>query len=385
MESITIKKNDNYNFINNDNNTTTQTNSIINNTTLFNKDIKYTTLNESSLNIYKKNADKINIKKYNYESIDNNERYPLLNDINSHQKFLSENFSNIIKMNDFTPNLGKYEKKIIIILNQKCKEIENKYLKALKYYYQMENLYINEQKKKKDSEFKLKNSLLESNIIKNKYNKMKQDNIHLNNALVNARNEIDRLNSAIKKDHIEMLRKQDDFNNKLKIEENKRNNLRNSIKINERQMAILQEKINDNSLSNTMKMRKYNQIKKIAKNVNEEDDNEREKDEEIIRLKNLIEDLQKQANDLENNLKREKGKKRELLDAIKYKGRLHRFNNDNINILFKTIEKQEQDDILNYNLVKSKNIIIKNMKDKLSGINKEPHYSLPRNIKIIST
>ena len=106
-----------------------------------------------------------------------------------------------------------------------------------------------------------------------------------------------------------MLKKQDDFNNKLKIEENKRNNLRNSIKINERQMAILQEKINDNSLSNTMKMRKYNQIKKITKSVNEEDDNEREKDEEIIRLKNLIEDLQKQANDLENNLKREKGKK----------------------------------------------------------------------------
>ena len=199
MESITIKKNDNYNFINNDNNTTTQTNSIINNTTLFNKDIKYTTLNESSLNIYKKNADKINIKKYNYESIDNNERYPLLNDINSHQKFLSENFSNIIKMNDFTPNLGKYDKKIIIILNQKCKEIENKYLKTLKYYYQMENLYINEQKKKKDSEFKLKNSLLESNIIKNKYNKMKQNNIHLNKSLVNARNEIDRLNSTIKK------------------------------------------------------------------------------------------------------------------------------------------------------------------------------------------
>jgi hypothetical protein len=384
MESSN-ENNNNYNN-NNEANTTIQSNTIINNTTLFNKDIKFTTINEiDNINFLKKKENKPFKKYKKYKTIVNNDRYPLINDFHSQQKILSENFANIIKMNDFTPNLGKYDKKIIIALNQKCKEIENKYIKSLKYYYQMENLYINEEKKKKDSEFKLKNSLLEANMIKNRFNRMKQDNIHLNNALVNARNEIDRLNIAIKNDHIEMVKKQDEYNNQLKIEENKRNKLRNVIKINEKQISILQEKINDSSLSNTMKMKRNIQLKKTMKGVDEIDGNEQEKDDEIIRLKNIIEDLQRQSNDLEKNLKRDKEKKRELMETIKYKDRLHRFNNDNINLLFKTIERQEEYNKMNYNLVKSKNIIIKDMKDKISGINNVPHYSLPKNNKSNST
>ena len=198
-------------------------------------------------------------------------------------------------------------------------------------------------------------------------------------------NEIDRLNIAIKNDHIEMVKKQDEYNNQLKIEENKRNKLRNVIKINEKQISILQEKINDSSLSNTMKMKRNIQLKKTFKGVDEIEDNEQEKDDEIIRLKNIIEDLQRQSNDLEKNLKKDKEKKRELMETLKYKDRLHRFNNDNINLLFKTIERQEEYNKMNYNLVKSKNIIIKDMKDKISGINNVPHYSLPKNIKSNST
>ena len=73
------------------------------------------------------------------------------------------------------------------------------------------------------------------------------------------------------------------------------------------------------------------------------------------------------------------------METLKYKDRLHRFNNDNINLLFKTIERQEEYNKMNYNLVKSKNIIIKNMKDEISGINNVPHYSLPKNIRNNST
>jgi hypothetical protein len=82
------------------------------------------------------------------------------------RKLLSKNFENLMKSNDFSPNLGKYDNKIILLLSQKCKEFENKYLKTLNYYYQMENIYINEEKKKKESQIKLNNCLLEKNMLK---------------------------------------------------------------------------------------------------------------------------------------------------------------------------------------------------------------------------
>ena len=266
---------------------------------------------------------------------------------------------------------------------QKCKEIETKYIKALKYYYQMENVYINEEKKKKDSEIILNNSIKESNLLKKNYEKMRLDNIHLNNALINARNEIDRLNFVIKNDQKDMLKKQDEYNKQLKLEENKRIRLRNIIKINERQMSILQEKISDSSLSKTQKLKKYRKMRQFMKEGVDEDE-ERKKDEEIIRLKSLIEELQHEYSNLQKTYKKDKENKKELLDAIKNKGKQYRFNNDNINLLFKTIEKQEQDGLLNYNLIKSKNIIIKDLKERSSGILNIPHYSLPKNIRINS-
>ena len=180
-----------------------------------------------------------------------------------------------------------------------------------------------------------------------------------------------------------MLKKQDEYNKHLKIEENKRIKLRNIIKINERQMSILQEKINDSSLSRTMKLKKYKMMKKFMENERNEDE-EREKNEEIYRLKCLIEDLQNQVKDLNKNLKKDKEAKKELLEAIKNKGRQQRFNRDNINLLFKTIEKQEEDGLINFSLIKSKNMIIKNLKDKANGMYNIPHYSLPKNIRVNS-
>ena len=48
----------------------------------------------------------------------------------------------LIKSNDFQFDLGKYDNKIIITLNKKVQELEDKLMKALTYYYQMENKYI---------------------------------------------------------------------------------------------------------------------------------------------------------------------------------------------------------------------------------------------------
>ena len=376
-----MEEKNSYNIVQNQNlnntnelNSTNKTNSVINITSLFNKDINFTTLNEHNLNLTRNK----------FQTIDTNNRYPILNNINSEQRLLSKNFSTLMKTGDFTPNLGKYDKQIIEKLNLKCKEIENKYIKALKYYYQMENIYINEEKKKKDSEIKLNNSIIESNLLKKNYEKMRQDNIHLNNALVNARNEIDRLNVVIREDQKDMIKKQDEFNQQLKVEENKRIKLRNIIKINERQISILEEKINDSSLSRTQKIKKYKKMKQYMKEGGVNEDEERKKDEEIIRLKSMIEELQNEYSNLQKNYKKERENKTKLLEDLKLKGKQYRFNNDNINILFKTIEKQQKDKLLHCHLIKSKNLIIKDLKEKVSGAYKIPHYSLPKNIRINS-
>ena len=94
--------------------------------------------------------------------------------------------------------------------------------------------------------------------------------------------------------------------------------------------------------------------------------------------------MQNQFSDLQKSYKKDKESKKVLLENIKFKGRQQKFNNDNINLLFKTIEKQEQDELINYNLIKSKNIIIKNMKDRANGNSIIPHYNLPKNIRINS-
>lgn len=365
--------NDQTNINNNEFNSTNKSNSMIF-SSLFNKDINLTTLNEHSGNIFSyNNKDKNNMNSNEYDN-------HLFKKLNVEQKLLSKNFENLMKSNDFSPNLGKYDNKIILILSQKCQELENKYLKTLKYYYQMENIYINEEKKKKESQIKLNNCLLDKNILKSKYEKMRQDNIHLNNALANARNEIDRLNNAIKDDQKEMIKQQDEYNKQLKIEEGKRINLNNVIKINERQISILQEKINDSGLSRSMKMKKY--FNKGYYKAGESGD---EKDEEIKKLKYEIYDLQNQVTSLQKNLNKKKEIKTELLGSLKNMGKQEQVNKDNINLLFNTIEKQQRDGIIDYKLIKSKNLIIKELKNKIEGINNVPHYILPKNIRIKSS
>ena len=370
--------NDQANINNNEFSSTNKSNSVIF-SSLFNKDINLTTLNEHSGNNFSyNNKDKNNMNSNEHEH--EHDKYHLFKKLNVERKLLSKNFENLMKSNDFSPNLGKYDNKIILLLSQKCKEFENKYLKTLNYYYQMENIYINEEKKKKESQIKLNNCLLEKNMLKNKYQKMMQDNIHLNNALTNTRNEIDRLNNVIKDDQKQMIKQQDEYNKQLKKEEDKRISLNNEIKINERQISILQEKINDSGLSRSMKIKKYLN-NGYYKSVEGDD----EKDEEIQKLKYTILDLQNQVSNLQKVLKKKQEVKTELLGTLKNMGKQEKANKDNINLLFKTVEKQQRDGIIDYKLIKSKNFIIKELKNKIEGISKVPHYILPKNIRISSS
>ena len=344
-------------------NFTPQTNSV-NTSYLFNNNINFTTLNEGS----KKNL-LSNEKEQNNKS--------------SLPQLYSKNFSNLIKSNDFSPDLGKYDKKIIITLNNKGKELEKKYIRALNFYYQMENIYLSEIKKKGDLEVKLNKNIKEMNICRDNYDKARQTNIAINNSLQTTRNEIDRLVQTIKEEQQIKLKKQEEYNNRLIDEEKERKKLENIIKINERQISILEDKLNYSKLTRSMKIQKYKEMSKFEKTT-QNYDKLMEKSLEIEKLKDTIKELQLDVVNLQKDLKQGKQDKNKLIEEIKLKNRKKKFNIDNINLLHKTIEQQKEDENLNFKLLKSKNMIIKDMNNKANGFVLVPHYSLPKNIRINS-
>ena len=347
----------------NDFNFSQQTNSV-NTSYLFNNNINFTTLNEGS---------KIDILSNEKEK----------NSKSSLPQLYSKNFSNLIKSNDFSPDLGKYDKKIIFNLNNKVKELEKKFIRALNYYYQMENIYLSEIKKKGDLEAKLNKNIKEMNICRNNYDKTQQTNIAINNSLQSTRNEIDRLVQIIKEEQEIKLKKQEEYNNRLIEDEKERKKLGSIIKMNERQISILEEKLNYSKLTQTIKIQKYKEMTKFEK-TSQNYEQLMEKSLEIEKLKDIIKDLQIEVDNLQKDLKQGKQDKNKLIEEIKLKNRKKKFNIDNINLLHKTIEQQKEDEYLNFNLLKSKNMIIKDMNNRANGFVLVPHYSLPKNIRINS-
>ena len=162
-----------------------------------------------------------------------------------------------------------------------------------------------------------------------------------------------------------------------------RNKLRSQIKINDRQIAILEEKLNDSKLTHTMKLEKFKERQKLEQTLQKMEILQ-QKNDEISKIKNNISELQKEADNLEKELKKGREEKNKLIKEIKAKKRKEKFNNDNLYLLYKTLEKQKEEDKINFNLMKSKNMIIKNMNDRANGFLVIPHYSLPKNIRINS-
>ena len=334
---------------------------------LFNNNINFTSLNEGDKSSFLSNKNSFNGNKIHKISL----------------KLYSKDFSKLIKTNDFSPDLGKYDKKIILTLNNKVKELEDKLVKALDYYYKMENECLKEIKIKKQTEKKLNKSIKDLNIHRSEYDKSRQINIAINNSLLSSRNEIDRLIQTIKEEQKIKLEKKEDFNNILIKEENERKDLETILRANDSQILILEDKINFSKLTNTMKAQKIKEMVKSEKNE-ENYKNIKKKNDEIENLKNTIKQLQKELNNLQNELKKGKENKKKLIEEIKFKNRKKKFNNNNISLLYQAIEKQKEDEILNNNLLKAKNIIIKNMNNRANGVIFEPHYFLPKNVRINS-
>ena len=157
----------------------------------------------------------------------------------------------------------------------------------------------------------------------------------------------------------------------------------NIIKINERQISILEDKLNYSKLTRSMKIQKYKEMSKFEKTTSNYD-KLMEKSLEIEKLKDTIKELQLEVDNLQKDLKQGKQDKNKLIEEIKLKNRKKKFNINNINLLHKTIDQQKEDENLNFKLLKSKNMIIKDMNNKAKGFFLVPHYSLPKNIRINS-
>jgi hypothetical protein len=122
-KKVTLKKSSSYSSFNNNQEVNLEqtkksfhdfdvyqkTNSL-NTSKLFNNNINFTTINESA---------KINLfaKKNNINGKDNDND----NNKSSITQLYSKNFAHLMKMNDFSFDIGKYDKKIILNLNNKVK------------------------------------------------------------------------------------------------------------------------------------------------------------------------------------------------------------------------------------------------------------------------
>ena len=353
----------------NDFNLSHKTNSI-NSSNIFNTNLNFTTLNEGIKNSSITKNSNIN------ESNDNNKSIIT--------QLYSKNFNNLIKINDFNFDSLKYDKKILSTLNNKVKELEDKFIFVIKYYYQVENLYLSQSKKKSDLEILLNIVNKEMNSVKNDYEKSKQKNVELNNALLNSKNEINRLIKEIKEEQKLKINKQEEYNKCLLKEEKEKEKLKSEIRINERQINILEERINYSNLSHTEKFKKYQEKMKLENTNDTKYENLMKKNGEIFILKNTIKELQLEADNLQKELKNGQKDKEKLISEIKLKERKKKFNNDNINLLYKTIDQYNEDEHFNRNILKAKNLIIKNMYERANGNVIIPHYSLPKNIRINS-
>ena len=222
------------------------------------------------------------------------------------------------------------------------------------------------------------------NDVKNEFEKTKEKNVELNNALLNTKNEINRLFKEIKEEQKLKINKQAEYNDFLFKEEKEKEKLKSELRINERQINILEERINYSNLSHTDKLKKYQEKIKLENTTGTNYENLMKKNGEIFLLKNTIKELQLEADNLQKELKKVQKDKEKLISGIRLKERKNKFNNDNINILNKTIDQYNKDEHFNSNILKTKNLIIKNMYDRANGNLNIPHYSLPKNIRINS-
>lgn len=302
----------------------------------------------------------------------------LFNNVNNIK--LKDNSITDIGIDISIDNSNVYEDEVdqIIIkkLTKRSNQLEKRYKKILNKFYEKDNLCINLEKLKKEYEILVNESIQEKNEMRNRCERLDNNNQALINSLSNTRKEIERLINVIKEDQIKMRETIEEYNKKLVEEENKRKKIISRIKFTESQIYILQDKIeqdknennfdlnnnNDNNTEGTTTSKEFNKTNnKIIKNKNDKIDkskllldeqtkkfykvkkeSKKEKDIKINKKKEYIKQLKEELERLKIEEKEKMRERRELFGLINDKNNNEKSYKKYMEKMFDVLEKNNK-------------------------------------------
>ena len=310
-----------------------------------------------------------------------------LNNINN-DKSLNNSNTNNININETNNNnnneineSNNQNKKFIEQLTMKCNDLEQKYLNIMTNYKEKEYLCQNSIKIKNEYEKMLQDNIEDAKSIKEEYQKISLENSKLKNVFKNTKNHLDHLLNVMRTDNNSIKKIREEFENRLKKEENERATLINILNINKKEIELLRKSaygIEDNKNENGNIISNYNNnnSKKRNSNIINIKNSSQKKDFEIENLNDIILELEIKISSLKKKIARtdeENDKLRHILKFKDYKDEIDLNNINNLNNLLefniknqrnemKTIKEQEN--IIN-NWKKNNGFIIK--KNKLAN------------------
>ena len=247
---------------------------------------------------------------------------------------------------------NKKNKKIMEKLNNKIKDLEKKYMKALSNYQEKKNICENTIKEKKAIEQIINDNKSEIELIKQKTKDMDAENAIVEQYLTNSKNEIDRLLNVMKEDEKNMAQLKIEFEQRLKKENEEKIRLKEIIKEKEEQILLLQEQSKNILTTNTFF-------------EEESTNNESKKDFEIKKLKEMILNLQIKISGLKKEINNNNKEKQKLDKILQYKNIKDEYQKLNISNLFLAVEENERNEQKKNDILKSQNEIIKNLNEQI--------------------
>ena len=242
-------------------------------------------------------------------------------------------------------------KKIIEKISNKLNDLEKKYMQALSNYQEKKFLCENTIKMRKEYEELLENNKKEIELIKEKTKEMNNENKLVEEALTNAKNEIERLINVNKEDDKNMDLLKIEYEQRIKKEEEEQIRLKEIIKKKEEQILILQEQ------TKFIKTDTFFEEEMIG--------NENRKDFEIKKLKEMILNLHIKISGIKKEINNNNEEMKKLNKILRYKNMRDEYQRLNISSLFYAVEEYEQSEQRKNALLKNQNEIIKNLNEHL--------------------
>ena len=242
-------------------------------------------------------------------------------------------------------------KKTIEKLNNKLTDLERKYMEALSKFQEKKYLCENTIKMKKEYEEMLNNNILEIKLIQEKAEEIEKQNDIVENALINTKNEIERLLNVNKEDDKNMNKIKNEFEIRLQKEAEERIKLNEIIKQKEEIILNLTE-----------------QTKNLTTNTfifEEIIGNENRKNFEIKRLQDMVLNLQIKISGLKKEINNNNEEMEKLRQILRYKNMKEEYQTLNISNLFYIVEDNINNEKRKNEVIKKQNIIIRNLNENL--------------------